>query len=101
MPGVPAVATSPIDSVRLRAAAELLRAMGANEIFLFGSAARNELTSHSDVDIAVRGLPAARFFAAASAATDALNRPVDLVDLDDPSPGVRYLLSSGELVRVL
>lgn len=93
--------TDTIDAERLRAAVMLLRNMGAHEVFLFGSAARNELRPQSDVDIAVRGLPPSRFFAAASGATDALDRPVDLVDLDDPTPIVRYLLSSGELVRVL
>ena len=29
-----------------------------------------------------------------------LGRPVDLVDLDDPTPLVDYLLDSGELARV-
>jgi predicted nucleotidyltransferase len=90
-----------IDAGRLRAAAALLFDMGASEIFVFGSAARNELRPESDVDIAVRGLPPARFFAAASKAADVLGRPVDLMDLDDPNPTVRYVLGSGELVRVL
>ena len=90
-----------IDADRLRAAAALLLRLGATEVFLFGSAARNELRPDSDIDIAVRGLPPARFFAAASKATDALGRPVDLMDLDDPSPTARYVLGSGELIRVL
>ena len=93
--------TASIDADRLRAAAELLVDMGATEVFVFGSAARNELRPESDVDLAVRGLPPARFFAAASKATDALDRPVDLMDLDDPTPTVRYVLGSGELIRVL
>lgn len=95
------VAATWIDAERLRAAVVSLRRLGANEIFLFGSAARNELSPKSDVDIAVRGLPPSRFFAAVSEATDALDRPVDLVDLDDPTPIVRYLLKSGDLLRVL
>ncbi len=92
-----------IDAERLHAAAAaaLLFDMGASEVFVFGSAARDELRPQSDVDIAVRGLPPARFFAAASKAADALGRPVDLMDLDDPTPTVRYVLGSGELVRVL
>ncbi len=90
-----------IDAERLHAAAILLFDMGASEVFVFGSAARNELRPRSDVDIAVRGLPPARFFAAASKAADALGRPVDLMDLDDRTPTVRYVLGSGELVRVL
>jgi predicted nucleotidyltransferase len=90
-----------IDADRLRAAAMLLADMGALEVFVFGSAARNELRPGSDVDIAVRGLPPARFFAAAARATDVLDRPVDLMDLDDLTPTVRYVLGSGELIRVL
>jgi predicted nucleotidyltransferase len=90
-----------IDDPRLRAAAALLRDMGASEVFLFGSATRNELRPDSDIDIAVRGLPPAQFFTAASKATDALGRPVDLMELEDRSPAVRYVLGSGELIRVL
>jgi predicted nucleotidyltransferase len=62
---------------------------------------RNELRSDSDIDIAVRGLPPARFFAAASKATDILGRQADLMDLDDHSLAVRYVLGSGELIGVL
>lgn len=51
--------------------------------------------------MAVRGLPPARYFVAASKAADALGRPVDLMDLDVSTPTVRYVLRSGELVRVL
>jgi len=90
-----------IDDSSLRAAAKLLFGMGASEVFIFGSATRNELRPDSDIDIAVRGLPPARFFAAASKATDILCRQADLMDLDDRSPAVRYVLGSGELIRVL
>ena len=78
-----------------------MREMGASEVFLFGSAARNELRPESDVDMAVRGLPPGRFFSAVSEATDALGRTVDLIDLDEATPKVRYVLGRGELVRVL
>jgi hypothetical protein len=50
--------------------------------------------------MAVRGLPCQVYFSAVSKALDLLGRPVDLVDLDDPTPLVGYLLSSGELVSV-
>ena len=61
---------------------------------------RDELRPGSDIDMAVRGLPPSVYFSAISKAADLLGRPVDLVDLDDPTPIVRYLLGSGELVRV-
>jgi len=94
------MATVLIDNDLLLAAAELLRRMGATQVFVFGSATKRGLRPDSDVDMAVAGLPPAVYFSAVSRASDLLGRPVDLVDLDDPTPRVRHLLSSGELVRV-
>jgi predicted nucleotidyltransferase len=85
------------DAVR---AANLLRGMGATQVYLFGSAKRGALRPDSDIDLAVSGLPPDIYFSAISKASDLLGRPVDLVDLDDPTPLVGYLLASGELVRV-
>lgn len=85
--------TATADATDLRAAAVLLRGMGAKEVYLFGSAARNELRPDSDIDIAVRGVPASRFFAAAARAAHALGRPLDLVELGVPSPTHRQLPS--------
>jgi predicted nucleotidyltransferase len=82
------------------AAAKLLLGMGASRVFVFGSAVTGELRPDSDIDLAVSGLPAQVYFSAVSRASDLVGRPVDLVDLDDDSPRVRYLLGSGELVRV-
>jgi len=82
------------------AAANLLRSMGASEVFIFGSLVRGELRPNSDIDMAVSGLPASVYFSAVSRASDILGRPVDLLDLDEDTPLVRYLLRSGELVRV-
>jgi len=69
-------------------------------VFIFGSAVKGRLRPESDVDMAVEGLPPAVYFTAVSKVTDILGRPVDLVDLDDRTPIVRYLLASGELVSV-
>jgi predicted nucleotidyltransferase len=84
----------------IEAAADVLRAFGAREVYVFGSAAHGSLRAESDIDLAVSGLPPSIFFRAASKAADFLNRPADLVDLDDESPAVRYLRNGGELVRV-
>jgi len=89
-----------IDSNALAAAVSLLLRLGATEVFVFGSATRGGLRPSSDIDFAVRGLPPSVYFSAISKAADLLGRPVDLVDLDDTTPIVRYLLDSGELVRV-
>jgi predicted nucleotidyltransferase len=89
-----------VDSNALLAAANLLRNMGATQVFVFGSATKGGLRPHSDVDMAVSGLPSGVYFSAVSRVSDLLGRQVDLVDLDDQTPLVRYLLGSGELVRV-
>ena len=89
-----------IDSNALAAAASMLLRLGATEVFVFGSATRDALRPDSDIDMAVRGLPPSVYFSAISKVADLLGRPVDLVDLDDPTPIVRYLLGSGGLVRV-
>jgi len=94
------MATVFIDANVLAAAASLLLRLGATQVFVFGSATKGGLRPGSDIDMAVRGLPPSVYFSAISKATELLGRPVDLVDLDDPTPSVRYLLGSGELVRV-
>lgn len=94
------MATVLIDANALSEAASLLLGLGATEVFVFGSVAKGGLRPGSDIDLAVRGLPPSVYFSAISKAAELLGRPVDLVDLDDPTPIVRYLLASGELVRV-
>jgi predicted nucleotidyltransferase len=89
-----------IEKSALAAAANLLRGMGASQVFIFGSAAKGEMRPDSDIDMAVKGLPSRVYFSAVSKASDLIGRPVDLVDLDDPTPLVQYLLRSGELVCV-
>lgn len=88
-----------IDSL-IEQAAAALRAAGAREVYVFGSAARGTMRDGSDVDLAVAGLPPAVFFRAMAAASDALRRPLDLVDLDEDNPFTRYLKRHGELRRV-
>jgi uncharacterized protein len=89
-----------IDGNALLAAADLLRSMGATQVYVFGSATKGGLRPDSDIDMAVSGLPSRIYFSAISRVSDLLGRPVDLVDLDDATPLVRHLLDSGELVRV-
>src|SRR6266567_2273687 len=61
-------------------AAAALKAAGAREVYVFGSAAKGELRENSDVDMAVSGLPPEAFFRAMAKASRALRRPLDLVD---------------------
>ena len=81
-------------------AAAALRAAGAREVYVFGSATRRGLRDSSDVDMAVSGLPPEAFFRAMANTSDALGRPLDLVDLDEDNAFTRYLKREGELRRV-
>jgi predicted nucleotidyltransferase len=71
---------------RLRAREADLRAMGIEQLSLFGSVARGEQSGRSDVDLAVRFGPAARgqigvfeFLEIRDVIADMLGRRVDLV----------------------
>jgi predicted nucleotidyltransferase len=81
-------------------AAAALKAAGAREVYVFGSAGKGRLRPDSDVDIAVAGLPPEGFFRAMGKASRAVGRPVDLIDLDVENPFTRYLKEEGELQRV-
>jgi predicted nucleotidyltransferase len=81
-------------------AAEALKKAGAREVYLFGSIAQGRIRQGSDIDMAVSGLPPARFFQAMGDAADLLDVPLDLVDLDEDNPFTEYLREHGELVRV-
>ncbi|MBN1942346.1 MAG: nucleotidyltransferase domain-containing protein [Phycisphaerae bacterium] len=78
----------------------LLKNAGAKEVYVFGSLVKGQLTEHSDVDIAVSGLPVGVLYRLIAEATEMLNRPVDLVELDKDNPFTRYLKTSEELRRV-
>ncbi|MEW6261789.1 MAG: nucleotidyltransferase domain-containing protein [Thermodesulfobacteriota bacterium] len=81
-------------------AGAILKAAGAKEVYLFGSAATGTLREGSDIDLAVLGLPPGIFFRTMGQVSCAINRPIDLVDLDEDTPFTRYLREEGELVRV-
>jgi predicted nucleotidyltransferase len=81
------------------AAAEL-KAAGAREVYVFGSAAKGILRSDSDLDLAVSGLPPSVFYRVGARVSDLLGRTVDLIDLDTDTPFTRYLREENELVRV-
>lgn len=81
-------------------AVSILQQAGATEVFVFGSVAQGKIRPDSDLDIAVRGLPPEKFFAAMSAVTFAISRSFDLVDLDEENPFTQYLEKEGELLRV-
>jgi predicted nucleotidyltransferase len=81
-------------------AAAALKAFGAKEVYVFGSAATGTMREDSDIDLAVSGLPPEVFFKAMGAASDVLKRPFDLLDLDDDNLFTEYLKKKGKLLRV-
>jgi predicted nucleotidyltransferase len=81
-------------------AASALKAAGAKEVYVFGSASKGKMRPDSDVDLAVSGLPPEVFFRAMGIASRALGRQVDLVDLDEDNPFTEYLKRHQELLRV-
>ena len=78
----------------------ILKNSGAQNVYLFGSAAKGTMRRDSDVDVAVSGLPPENFFKALSAASSALDRSIHLIDLDEVTPFTQYLMHEDELQRV-
>lgn len=81
-------------------AAGVLKTFGATEVYLFGSVEKGTDTEHSDIDLAVSGIPPKMFFKAMGSTLNVLKREFDLVDLDEKNPFVEYLKSHGALKRV-
>ncbi len=90
------------DSVQrdLQRAITILKEGGCKSIFLFGSASTGNMHTRSDLDFAVHGCPPQNFFALLAHLLTDLEHPVDLVDLDLPSPFVEALLRSDKLVQL-
>lgn len=87
-------------AARASAAAAVLRAEGATEVYVFGSVADGRASGHSDLDMAVLGLPDERFYGAAAKASSAAGVLIDLVSLEDDTPFIRVLREHGNLRRV-
>ena len=81
-------------------AARILREAGAQEVYVFGSAAHGKMRPDSDIDLAIRGLSPERFFPTMGRVRDAISHLFDLIDLDDDNLFTQYLEQEGELLRV-
>jgi predicted nucleotidyltransferase len=79
---------------------KVCRYAGCTEIFVFGSTARGDYKEDSDLDIAVRGVSAEKFFAVYGELMSRLSRPVHLANLDLQERFGKQLLSTSELRRV-
>ncbi len=83
----------------LSRAADILRAAGAREVYVFGTAAEGRLREDSDVDLAVSGLPPASLLRTLVRIDEIFGRYVDLVNLDRDTPFTNYLRSKEGLLR--
>lgn len=81
-------------------AANILKAAGAEAVYVFGSVVDGPFRHDSDIDLAVTGLPPARFFQVMGQTMAVLPRSFDLVDLDVDTPFTHYLKEKGKLYRV-
>lgn len=77
-----------------------LKENGCEHIYLFGSVAVGTADVNSDIDIAITGLPASRFFEVYSKASLGLHHNLDLVDLDHDPEFYRFLLENNRLVKL-
>jgi predicted nucleotidyltransferase len=91
--------TRELDSL-VHKAADVLKSFGATDVYLFGSIAKGANDEHSDIDLAVSGLPPKVFFKAMGSTMNVIKREFDLVDLDERNPFVDYLKSRGDLKHV-
>lgn len=81
-------------------AISVLKAAGTTEIFLFGSLTSEHRRSDSDIDLAVCGLQADKFFEVYSRAAKNLVHELDLVDLDHEVEFASFLRETNRLVRI-
>lgn len=81
-------------------AADILKAAGCHECYIFGSIADGRSSERSDIDMAVRGLAPEKFFFISGQLSRQVKRPIDLVDLDDGSRFSRKLLGREAMMRV-
>ena len=80
---------------------EIIKDVGGKEAYLFGSIVRGDNIETSDIDIGVKGVPKNLFFKLGGRIMMALNRQVDLVDLDEETRFTKRLLENEVYARVL
>jgi len=95
MPVIPSVFQPDI-----KKAADILKSIGCDECYLFGSISEGRANAKSDIDLAVRGLPPEKFFYVYGQLSMQINRAIDLVDLDDGSRFSQKLQRKETMTRV-
>ena len=79
---------------------EILRSGGCREVYVFGSVAEGRVNLQSDIDFAVRGCPASRFFKLQGRLLVELTRSADLLDLDADPELAAFLEREAVLIHV-
>jgi uncharacterized protein len=91
--------SSEAKKVAARAARELGARYGARKVFLFGSLARGDQGPVFDIDLAAKGISAARFFEAVAFVTGQSREwKIDLLDVDDCASSLRDLIEKEGVV---
>ena len=81
-------------------AVDILKGGGCANVYVFGSVAEGRVRDGSDLDLAVRGCPPARFFELLGRLLAELEHSVNLVDLDKDRRISDYLTTHGLAVHV-
>ena len=76
---------------------EIARRYGVGRVLLFGSSVHDENDSR-DIDLAVEGLAAPRFFAFYGELIFSLSKPVDFVDLSQNTRFTEMIRKEGRLL---
>ena len=84
----------------LHNAVSYLNSIGIEEIYLFGSIARNETNDSSDIDLAVRGIKPEDFFQVYGELLMKVTHPFDLVDLNLQEEFANRLIKDDQLKRL-
>ena len=79
---------------------DILKSGGCREVYIFGSVAEGRVSSESDIDFAVRGCPANRFFKLQGRLLVELARSADLVDMDADPDLAAFLEREAVLIHV-
>jgi predicted nucleotidyltransferase len=81
-------------------AIKILKEIGFEELFLFGSVVSNKLCDNSDIDFAVKGIPDDKFFYALGKLDMELDHKGDLINLDKKSEFNDLILKKNEILKI-
>jgi predicted nucleotidyltransferase len=81
-------------------AVNILKEEGCSEVYIFGSIAKGKTHLNSDIDIAVKGIKAERFFKIFAKLMNAMEHRVDLLDLSSDKYFTRHIFKTGNIFRV-